>query len=129
VGEKKIHLHQACNGVKPMSISKSLFVAAFSFCALGNLQANSSRTHHPKRHYLDEQAISVTKDGIVVETKNGPVRIKTLRSDENGVFIYGNQDLEKNPVPYKKFHCPFCPRVFYSDAALSRHIVSQHGHR
>ena len=70
-----------------MGISKYLLVAAMSFCALGNLSAADS-AKHAKKHYLDEQAISVTKEGIVVETKDGLVRVKTLRMDKNGIYIF-----------------------------------------
>jgi hypothetical protein len=99
-----------------MSISKYLLAAALSFCALGSLSAADS-AKHAKKHYLDEQAISVTKDGIVVETKSGPIRVKALRSNSNGIYIY-KQDVCEEATKDQKY-CLNCrmwmtSRQYYS---------------
>ena len=103
-----------------MGISRHIFATVLACCALGSLQATNEAPRHQKKHYLDEQAISVTKDGIVVKTKNGQVRLKTLRSNSNGIYVY-KQDL-CSVVAKGEVVCDWCGRWFPNRGAYCRHL-------
>jgi hypothetical protein len=113
-------LYQPHYGINFMSISKFLLVAAISFCALGNLSATDS-AKHAKKHYLDEKDISISKDGIIVCTKNGAVKVKRLRSDKDGVYVF-SRDLCKVDVCKgdERYYCRNCKLYFrdYSEYAM-----------
>ena len=99
-----------------MGISRYIFVTVLACCALGSLQATNEAPRHQKKHYLDEQAISVTKDGIVVSAKKGSFRLKALRSDEKGFYVY-QQDVCKETTkgfddPDYWAQCPDCGKIF-----------------
>jgi hypothetical protein len=108
-----------------MSISKYLLAVALSFCALGNLSAADS-AKHAKKHYLDEKAISVTKDGILVKTKTGNLMARVLRSDEKGIYVLGRDILGRaKGYPYfKRFIKCRCGREFLNEGAYWRHVDS-----
>jgi len=99
-----------------MGISRHIFATVLACCALGSLQATNEAPRHQKKHYLDEQAISVTKDGIVVSAKKGSFRLKALRSDEKGFYVY-QQDVCKETTkgfddPDYWAQCPDCGKIF-----------------
>jgi hypothetical protein len=126
-GRGKVNWYQPHYGVKFMGISKYLFVAALSCCAFGSLHAVSEALRHPKKHYLDEKAINVTKDGIVVETKKGSIRVKTLRSDSTGIYVY-QQDVIRMKEKGRRYdrdeevYCYDCHRTFSSSYRYQQHL-------
>jgi hypothetical protein len=64
------------------------FVALIVGCSIIGTYARAEVLDHQKKHYLDKRMIHVSKTGITVKTKKGDVKVKTLRSDGKGVFIY-----------------------------------------
>lgn len=98
-----------------MGISRYIFATVLACCALGSLQAANEALRHQKKHYLDEKAICVTKDGIAVNTKGGVVKVKMLRSDKNGVYVLA-RDVCKGD---ERYYCRRCHRQFtnYEDFA------------
>ena len=109
-----------------MGISKYLLAAALSFCALGNLSA-VGLDKHAKKHYLDEQSISVTDEGIIVEAKDGSLfRVKTLRSDKNGVYLFKSDCslIEKWQIGNLFRRRCSCGKMFDSLKALKKHLKS-----
>ena len=109
-----------------MNISKYLVAAALSFCAFGNLSAADS-VKNSKRYYLDEQTISVTKDGIVVKTKDGAFRVKALHCDAKGLYVF-QQECQRlkggawGPNVLRK-RCS-CGAIFNSYEEWERHVRS-----
>lgn len=108
-----------------MGISKYLLAAALSFCALGNLSAADS-VKHSKKHYLDARNICVSEDGIIVRTKSGKLMIKTLRSDENGLYVF-KEDLSaiaKGVHRSPRIITCRCGNRFSGEEAYWRHVDS-----
>ena len=110
-----------------MKISRILLTAVIAGCAFGvGLNATES-AKHAKKHYLDEQSISLAEDGIVIETKSGPVRVKTLRTDKNGIYVFKSDcstNVEKMPYGnlFRK-RCS-CGKILESYKAWQRHVDS-----
>jgi len=94
-----------------MGISRYVFVAVLACSAIGGLQATNESSRHQKKHYLNEKAISVTKEAIVVGTKNGAIKVKMLRSDKKGVYVLSS-DVCKGD---ERYYCRRC-RLYFRDA-------------
>jgi hypothetical protein len=110
---------------KNVGVSKLLLAAVVAGCAFGSL--NAVETAKPsKKHYIDEQAISITEEGIVIATKNGLLRAKTLRSDKKGVYVLQQDCFRlKNRAPnVLARHCR-CGRWFDTPWAFSRHLEAR----
>ena len=104
----------------------ALLVAVF---AVAGLSAGTEKKQCPKI-YIGEHAVTASNSGIVMQTPSGPVRLRTVHSDENGLYIF-EKDLAsvEKPLKTKRYICPFCvlTRYFYSDIALNYHITTRHG--
>jgi len=110
-----------------MGISRYVFVAVLACCAMGSLQATNEAPRHQKKHYLDEKAISITNGGIVVETKNGSIKVKVLRSDSTGVYVYQRDVIrtKEKGGRYNKNeerYCSDCHRTFPSEYRYRQHL-------
>ena len=100
-----------------MGISRHIFATVLACGALGSLQAANEAPRHQKKHYLDEQAICVTKDAIVVETKGGAIKVKMLRSDKKGVYVFSS-DVCKGD---ERYYCRRCKVYFRNSEELATH--------
>ena len=65
----------------------------------GGLQAET-------KIYLNPASISIAKEGILAETKDGPIQVKTLRSDGHGFFVYEKDATKLSDVMF----CRKCQR-------------------
>ncbi len=109
-----------------MGILRYVFVAVLACCAMGSLQAINEAPRHQKKHYVDEKAINVTNDGIVVRTQTGNFTVGVLRSDEKGIYIL------KKDVSGKAKGCARrprtircrCGREFSGEDAYWNHVES-----
>ena len=100
-----------------MGISRYVFVAVLACCAIGGLQAANEAPRHQKKLYINEQTITVTKEGIEVNTKEGIIKVKTLRSDRKGVFVTA-QDVCKGDGRY---YCRGCGLTFRNYSEFTTH--------
>ena len=110
-----------------MNMSKWCFSVVVAVCSLSSLYAGADNPRSSKKHYLDSKAISVTKDGIIIETGKGPICVKKLRADTKGLFIL-KKDCVAQVQEKSIYKCQMCPRTFTSRDALYDHIWKVHGH-
>ena len=99
-----------------MFLSKLCFVAGVATLALSGLFAKQTDLTNLKKHYIDEKAICITKDGISVKTKDGFAHVKTLRHDKNGFYTLA-QDIKKD----MRYYCRRCKTYFRSNEELRNH--------
>lgn len=102
-----------------MVFSRSIFVTILACCALSSLQAADESHRHQKKCYLDEKTISITNEGIVVTTKSGPIKVRVLRSDSHGIYVY-QQDLCSEAAKGSEV-CDLCGLWFPNHGAYLRH--------
>ena len=89
-----------------MPLSKICFSALVAVCSYSGLYAGTA--DQQKKVYLDSSSIQISGNKIVAETKNGPVLIKTLRTDDCGIFVY-EKDMSEFSSKGMKF-CSHCHR-------------------
>jgi hypothetical protein len=98
-----------------MKLSRMCLAALAAGCAFGSLNAAES-AKHVKKLYLDKQAVNVTEKGIVVSSKSGSLRLKVLRSDEKGLYVYRRDICEERikgfDDPDYWARCPDCGAIF-----------------
>ena len=72
--------------------NKKCVVTMFLFlCSIvcSRLDAKALHAHHKlNKIYVDAQSVKVDKGCIVIHTRQGPFKVKTLRSDARGVFVF-----------------------------------------
>ena len=62
----------------------TVLVALF---ALSNLYTAELPQHLPKKCYVESQNICITDHGILIKTAQGVVKVQTLHSDCQGVYV------------------------------------------
>jgi len=97
---------------------------------LGYLLIRTSRNSNSiQRVYVDSQAVKVVQEGILISTDKGLVRVKTLRSDEKGIYVFEKEleMTEKWPTS-ALFRCPYrnCTKRFLTYRALEDHLRNYH---
>jgi len=99
-------------------------VATLSCCVLS---AGTERPLQGKKLYVDSQSVSVTKEGILVNTPAGALVVKVLRSDEKGVFILerdvrsASKGVSRNR--YRYIRCE-CGAEFSNESDYWKHVDS-----
>ena len=93
-------------------IAIALFVTGSFFCSVAQAETVQN---HPKKIYVDSQAVKVTKKGFLVMTPGGGILLKTLRSDGIGVYFFKNDCTSQKRSflrEKRKCQCPTCHRIF-----------------
>ena len=73
-------------GVRFMSVSKYCFAVMVAICTIGSMHAGIKASMQ-KKCYVGDKTILALDEGILIETVKGPILIKNLRSDTNGLFF------------------------------------------
>ena len=109
-----------------MRLSNFCFSALVASCAFSSLHAGTVGNHgQQKKLYLDEKAVRITKGAIVIESKNGPVTVKTLRANQHGIYVLKKDvtGAAKGRASKRVIKCR-CGREFLGEGAYWRHIDS-----
>jgi uncharacterized C2H2 Zn-finger protein len=113
-----------------MQMSKLFFSALVAISAFGGLYADQSKPKVRKIH-IQVKTISQANGGILVQTTAGPVLLKTLRCDQQGVFftkcdmvmIKGvRRHREENHNSPMMRRCPYCDAVRYNEWEYWDHV-------
>ena len=109
-----------------MSISKHLILAVLSCCAIGGLYASES-PRQAKKHYIKEQNIKVTNEGIAIRAKGKVIKVKSLRHDRRGIYVFRKDCLgvtkhwEETGWTDGHPYCPDCEWGFRDQDAFNYH--------
>ncbi len=97
----------------------SLF-AFFVVCSYGH-----AATPQLKKIYLDERSVMVKKGCIRIKSGNSSVRVKLLRSDKNGIYVFEKDlySIVKGRHFFRKpeHTCDECTEMFPSHEDLKKH--------
>lgn len=110
-----------------MKLSRLCLAALISTFFCCGLSAGTEKPHQGKKLYIDNQAVTVTKDGILVKTQAGPLVVRVLRSDEKGVFILerdvrsASKGVSRNR--YRYIRCE-CGAEFSNESDYWKHVDS-----
>lgn len=111
-----------------MHVSRiALFVLVMS--AFSGLYAKSQKDSKPIKIYVDASEVQVFQGEIALKTENGILRIKALRSDEEGLYVLEKDfPMAASPWGSQAYKCPICwpPKYFSSSWALEDHMRRGH---
>jgi len=105
-----------------MKIQKYLVATILFACSITCSYAHAAPLQQ-KKMYLDEKTVLLKKGRIMIKSINGTVRVKLLRSDKNGFYIF-EQDLcsvKKGHAPSGDNSCHGCTKMFWSGEDRDRH--------
>lgn len=109
-----------------MKLSRLCLAALISTFSCCGLSAGTEKPHQDKKLYVDSQAISVTKEGILINTQAGVFSVKVLRSDEKGLFVL-ERDVSSAAKGWgrqtRRIRCR-CGCEFSSESAYWDHVES-----
>jgi hypothetical protein len=108
-----------------MQLSKLFLSALVAMSAFGGLYAKPQKDSKPIKLYVDPSEVQVSQDGIALKTENGTLNIKTLRSDENGLYMFEKDfSMVAKPSRPQAYKCPICrpSKYFCSIWARQEHI-------
>lgn len=98
--------------------SRYLFAFLVAGYTMTSAHAHAESNQSNQKHYLDEQSVQISKNGLHVLLRDDPIHVKTIRSDHKGVYIY-----ESDIITLQKkllYRCGRCSLVTF-DAQLFRH--------
>ena len=92
-------------------------------CSLGSFLHAHAQTNPRSLIKLgvEKDNVRVLKDGFLIFMNEGEVRVKTLRSDATGLYVFERDFLDKghSQSRYIKFYiCETCTRVFDERGAM-----------
>ena len=102
-------------------------------CSLGSFLHAQTNSRNLIKLGVEKDDVRVLKDGFLIVTNDGEVRVKTIRSDANGLYVFENDFLGRKHMPCTNeiYICKTCTLVFDKEGAL-RHAASydpEEGHQ
>jgi hypothetical protein len=108
-----------------MRLSKLFLSSLIAMSAFSGLDAKPQKDSKPIKLYVDPSEVQVSQEGIALKTENGTLNIKTLRSDEDGLYVFEKDfSMAAKPCRPQAYKCPICrpSKYFCSSWALQAHM-------
>ena len=90
--------------------------------------------HNSIKLSVEKDDVKILKDGFLIFTNDGEVRVKTLRSDEAGLYVFERDFLDKGIRPSRRdclYVCETCHYWFNEQEAMdhARRYDPKEGHQ
>jgi hypothetical protein len=109
-----------------MGISRHIFAAVLTCCALGSLQAVdpiNQDVQTSKKVYVDSHHVKAIPQGIIVVRGKHAFLVKSVRSDHKGLFFLKKDRINLVAKGKKEYICDVCGKRFTKETDLLWHHV------
>lgn len=115
-----------------MKLLHTIFAATLIACFAACFSAHAASPQKASQKiYIESNHVTLGEKVILIATSGGTFSIKTLRSDERGLYFFRNDILitkESAPTEKRVWQCPCCGKVFSTNGELIAHS-RETGHR
>lgn len=115
-----------------MKLFHTVFAATLLACSAVCFSAHAGAPQKmSQKIYVESKNITLGEKGILITTSGGTFSIKTLRTDEKGIYFLRNDiriSTESTPKEKRIWKCPCCGQIFETNGELIAHS-RETGHR